>query len=315
MTKDQKVSGALFTEYLKPKNQTLTVNADDLKKHFITTANHFLKSEHLEPQDILKTLEVLPDQTSKTNFNLQYITYEQVEEELKDLRLDCSAGYDNTSVQHVKSVYENLVSPLTHIINSSISENLFPIQWKMAKINPIPKSDDPQKYDDYCPVTVLPLFSKVYERLIAKKLSAFLERSCTLKDNIAGFRKLRSANILLMKIRDDILSAMSKGELTLSVYSDYSKDLDAVQHHTIIQKLPKMDFSTAVLKWFIRYLGNRSQYVQANDSKSATKPCHFGVPQGPILGSLLLNLYVNHLQDIEPAESVNPCQYVDDTTQ
>ena len=76
MTKDQKVSGALFTEYLKPKNQTLTVNADDLKKHFITTANHFLKSEHLEPQDILKTLEVLPDQTSKTNFNLQYITYE-----------------------------------------------------------------------------------------------------------------------------------------------------------------------------------------------------------------------------------------------
>ena len=97
MTKDQKISGALLTEYLKPKNQTLTVNADDLNKHFITTANRFLKSEHLEPQDILKTLEFLPDQTSKANFNLQYITYEQVEKELKDLRLDCSAGYDNTS--------------------------------------------------------------------------------------------------------------------------------------------------------------------------------------------------------------------------
>ena len=83
----------------------------------------------------------------------------------------------------------------------------------MAKISPISKSDDPQKYDDYCPITVLPLFSKVYKRLIAKKLSAFLERSCTLKDNIAGFRKLHSANILLLKIRDDILRAMSKGEL------------------------------------------------------------------------------------------------------
>ena len=56
-----------------------------------------------------------------------YVTYEQVEKELKDLRLDCSAGYGNISAQHVKSVYENLVSPLTHIINSSISENLFPI--------------------------------------------------------------------------------------------------------------------------------------------------------------------------------------------
>ena len=106
----------------------------------------------------------------------------------------------------------------------------------MAKISPISKSDDPQKYDDYCPVTVLPLFSKVYKRLIGKKLSAFLERSCTLKDNIVGFRKLHSANILLLKIGDDILHAMSKGELTLSVYSDYSKALDAVQHHTVVQK-------------------------------------------------------------------------------
>ena len=119
---------------LKPKNQTITVNVDDLNKHFITTANRLLKSEHLEPQDTWKALESLPDQTSKANFNLQYVTYEQVEKELKDLRLDCSAGYDNISVQHVKSVYENLVSPLTHIINSSISENLFPIQWKKAKI-------------------------------------------------------------------------------------------------------------------------------------------------------------------------------------
>ena len=117
---------------LKPKNQTITVNADDLNKHFITTANRLLKSEHLEPQDTLKTLESLPDQTSKANFSLQYVTYEQVEIELKELRLDCSAGYVNIPVEHVKSVYENLISPLTHIINSSISEKLFPIQGKKA---------------------------------------------------------------------------------------------------------------------------------------------------------------------------------------
>ena len=160
---------------LKPENQTITVNVEDLNKHFITTANRLLKSEHLEPQDILKTLESLPDQTSKANFNLQYVTYEQVEKELKDLRLDCSAGYDSISVQHVKSAYENLVSPLTHINNSSMSENLFSIQWKKAQIIPIPKSDDPQNFDDYRPVSVLPLFSKVYERLVAKQLCTFLE--------------------------------------------------------------------------------------------------------------------------------------------
>ena len=82
---------------LKPKNQTITVNNDDLNKHFIAI-NPLLKSEHLESQNILKTLESLPDQTSKANFNLQYVTYEQIKKELKGLRLDCSAGYDNISV-------------------------------------------------------------------------------------------------------------------------------------------------------------------------------------------------------------------------
>ena len=50
-------------QILKPKSQTITVNVDDLNKHFITTANRLLKSEHLEPQDILKTLESLPQFT------------------------------------------------------------------------------------------------------------------------------------------------------------------------------------------------------------------------------------------------------------
>ena len=59
---------------LKPKNQTITVNVDDLNKHFITTANRLLKLELLEPQDVLKTLKFLPDQTLKANFNLQYVT-------------------------------------------------------------------------------------------------------------------------------------------------------------------------------------------------------------------------------------------------
>ena len=112
---------------------------------------------------------------------------------------------------------------------------------------------------------------------------------------MAGFRKSRSSNTLLLEIRDDILRAMSKGELTLSVYSDYSEAFDTVQNHTVIQKLHKTGFSTSALKWFISYLGNRSQCVQVHDCQSATKPCHFGVPQGSVLDPLLFNLYVNDL--------------------
>ena len=132
---------------------------------------------------------------------------------------------------------------------------------------------------------------------------------------MASLRKSHSTNTLLLKTRDNILRTMSKGELTLSVYSDYSKAFDTAQHHTIIQKLHKIGFSTSALKWFISSFGNRSQYVQVNDSKSATNPCHSGVLQRSVLGSLLFNLYVNNLQDIDPADFVNTCQYADDTTQ
>ena len=121
------------------------------------------------------------------------------------------------------------------------------------KISPIPKSDDPQNSHDYRPVSLLPLYSKVYESLVAEHLCTFLEKSCTLKDTMAGFGKLHSTNTLLLKIRDDFLRAMSKGELTLSVYSNYSKAFDTVQHDTIIQKIHKNSFSTSAIKWFISH--------------------------------------------------------------
>ena len=132
---------------------------------------------------------------------------------------------------------------------------------------------------------------------------------------MAGFWKLHSTNTPLLKICDDILCAMSKGELTLSVYSNYSKAFDTVQHHTIIQKLHKIGFSTAALKWFISYLGNRSQYVPVNDYKSATKLSHFDILQGSVLGPMLFNLYVNDLRDIDPADPIHTCQCADDSTQ
>ena len=124
---------------------------------------------------------------------------------------------------------------------------------------------------------------------------------------MTGFLKSHSTNAPLLKICDNTVRAVSKGELTLSVYSDNSKAFDTVQHSTVIQKFHKIGFSTAALKWFVSYLGNRLQYVQVNDFKSATKPCHFVVLQGSLLGPLLFNLYVNDLQDIDPCWS---CKYI-----
>lgn len=297
---------------LKPKMEVLDVNVDDLNNHFITTADRLLNSKHDSTTDLLHLLSSLPNNNINDQFVINHISYEDVQNELKNLRSDCSAGFDNISVQYMKPVYDCLASPLTHVINASITANLFPAQWKVNKISPIPKTNDPRCLDDFRPVSVLPLFSKVFERLIAKQICSYIELKYLLKDTISGFRKSHSTCTLMLKLRDDILKSMSKGELTLSIFNDYSKAFDTVQYSTIIRKLHNLGFSHASLEWFISYLSDRLQFVQVNDNKSLINRCNFGVPQGSVLGPILFNLYVSDLQDIDEG---NVCQYADDTTQ
>ena len=220
-------------------------------------------------------------------------------------------GYDNIPIQYLKPVSSVIISPLTHIINSSIECNIFPEQWKIGKISPIPKKDMALKEDDFRPISVLPVLSKLYERLIAKQICSYIESECIYKSTMSGFRKSHSTCTLLLKIRDDIVKALSKGEVTLAVFSDYSKAFDTVNYSNLIIKLNPLGFSKSALQWMCSYLMNRRQFVQINDKKSSLGVVHFGVPQGSVLGPLLFNLYVTDLQD---NVSGTICQFADDTT-
>ena len=248
----------------------------------------------------------------ESRFLMKQVTHEDVEKELKCLRMDCSAGYDNIAVMYIKPVLHFLTSPLTLIINTCIAQNIFPNQWKIAKISPIPKNNNAKLPDDFRPVSVLPIFSKVFERLIAKQFCNFIEQSSVYKDTMSGFRRSHSTNTLLAKIRDDITEAMSKGELTLAVFSDYSKAFDTVSHSTILRKMNKLGFSKSSLLLMTSYLVNRKQFVQINDKRSSLGTSQYGVPQGSVLGPIIFNLYVTDLQD----HDIGPvCQYADDTSQ
>ena len=100
----------------------------------------------------------------------------------------------------------------------------FPDKWKWARITAIPKVGSPQD-NDFCPIPMLPVLSKIYKRLVHNQVVEFLENHHLLEDNISGFRKSHSATSVLLSIRDDILKAMNWSECTTKLLGTH------IDHH------------------------------------------------------------------------------------
>ena len=118
---------------------------------------------------------------------------------------------------------------VAHIINVCISTSQFPRIWKTARISPVSKVDNPKQDADYRPVSILLALSKVLERLVLKRLVHYIDEQSLSLPRISGFRKGRSTATVLLGIRDDLIRAMKRGEVTMMVMADYSKAFDTVR--------------------------------------------------------------------------------------
>ena len=134
---------------------------------------------------------------------------------------------------------------------------MFPTEWKCV----IRKIDNPTTDDDYRPISILPVLSKVFERLIIKQLCNFIEIINIYFSTQASYRRNYSTNIILIKMRD-ILNAMNKGAVTLSILADFSKAFDAVDYTVLIKKLSKLNMPPPFLHLILSCISDRTQYVQ-----------------------------------------------------
>ena len=202
-----------------------------------------------------------------------------------------------------------MAGPLTWIINSCITEAYFPKLWKIARVSPIPKVDNPTTNDELRPISILPVLSKVFERLVSWQMSEFANSASLLRDNISSFREGNSTTTALLGLG----LAMKRKEVTLMVLTDFSKVFDTVCFKTTLKKFYKLGFSKNYLKWLLSYLSGRTQFVQIDDTKLHHKSSQFGIPQGSILGPMIFNLYVSDLRDNLDL-STSCSQYADDTS-
>ena len=298
---------------LHPNPKRLAFDPNKLNKFFAATAERTLgttPSQEDEHEEIEKLIDSLP-LSSIRSFDIRPVRYEEVLKELRDLRNDCSTGPDQIPVKMLKPVADILASPLTNIINTGIEKHDFPTAWKTARICAIPKGNQVTSEQDLRPISILPALSKVYERLIFRQITTFNEEEKLMESNISAYRKGQSTMHVLQEIRDDIIKAMQRGEVTMMILADFSKAFNTIKFQNLIKKMNHLGFSKNFLKWTLNYVSKRKHFVQIDDRVSERIEVRFGVPQGSILGPVLFNIYV---ADLQSEMKMKGYQYADDTT-
>ena len=201
--------------------------------------------------------------------------------------------------------------PLTRIVNESLSQGTVPSEWKYAKITPLFKKGLSTNMDNYRPISVLPVVSKVLERIVHHQLHSFLSEHKLLNLYQCGFRRNHSTELAAIAFLDYIRCGMDLGLLTGAVFIDLRKAFDSVDHEILISKLESYGLRDIELDWFRNYLTDRKQLVSLG--KEISDPCLItsGGPQGSILDLLLFVLFVNDLPIV--LERCQILMYADDT--
>lgn len=250
--------------------------------------------------------------TNDTSYELQAISKEEVKRILNEMSPDKASGMADISSAFLMSAISILIDEFTHLYNIIISDGTFPDKWKIATITPIPKVSNPKTCSELRPISILPLPSKIFEHMINNQIKQHLEDSGYLADQQNGFRKNRSTTKSLAILLDGLLTSVDAGDLAVTVFLDFKKAFDTVDHHILLWKLGKAGLGEKTCKLLTSYLRNRKQATKIGNLKSSLERVDTGVPQGSVLGPLLFLVYINDF----PSISKLPLYtfFADDTT-
>ena len=271
-------------------------------------------------------------QSRQCTFSLQPVHPDQVLDIISGLSNSNAFGLDQIDTSTIKLVKSEILPAVTHILNLSISSGKFPTAWKKSKIIPLHKKGDILDPKNYRPVAIVPILSKILEKVIFIQMITYLNENSLLHPNHHAYRAHHNTTTALIQMYDAWLEAAEAGTMAGVGLLDMSAAFDVVDHGLLLQKLKQYGFEEDSLCWTESYLSDRSQCVSIEGSLSRLLPVRVGVPQGSILGPLFYTLFTNELPEVihdqlGVASPVNQpvfhlkednngsiCCYADDTT-
>ena len=222
-----------------------------------------LASNIQEDADGRSFRDYLYDQGQDT-LNFTPITEYEVQCQLLSLNVNKACGHDTIPARLIRDAADIVAKPLSHIFNLSLRTGKIPKSMKVAKVTLIFKKGDKNNPGNYRPISVLPLFAKILEKMINDRLLDFLEKNEKLYKHQYGFRKKYSTKLSLINLINDVIKSIDKRMVTIGIFIDFKKAFDTINHTILFEKLEHYGVNGVPLQWFRDYLADRFQFVSCN---------------------------------------------------
>ena len=269
--------------------------ANKFNEYFVSIAsnmNNQATAHNDIPITAVPSFKSFLSKSCMTSIYLEECTSTEIEEIISNLE---NGKASDIPIKVIKQS-SKIISPILEtLFNDCMANGVFPNSLKVGNISPIYKKGNEEHLENYRPVSTLPIFGKIFEKIIYSRLYKFLISKNILHESQFGFRKGHSTSHALNYSVEEITKILNSGKHVVGIFIDLSKAFDTINHEKLLTKLYGYGIRGTAHSLITDYLSNRTQYVSVLGEKSEKLDMKYGVPQGSVLGPLLFLLYINDL--------------------